>query len=514
MHKIFKFSVFAFALIILATANINAQFSLISVEQLNFDTLGTCQTGANILHTEQGNIVVAWGDAQEVNPYFNVFMAVSTDFGQTFCEPIKVNDNVGYALTGGEDVIGIAENSLGYQVFCWTDMRHGTSNKDVYGRIRGYNGMFSPVFRINDDQTFFHQYLPRIIQVGNSDTLIAAWQDGRLCYQGCLSVFASMSTDGGQNWETNIRASVQPFGNETSGRCAPSMAVGNDGRVMVAFRNNVDHYREIYSARSDSDFTSFDAPVQVDSSGWWLPVCPATSPAIIQHSSGDWVCAYANGRTGTYKIYTARSADNGISFGDETLVGGDQWQNYPQLVEIGYGWLLVAFQEKLPNQENTRIVGSISYDAGMTWGPLFQISDDAVSVKSNIQIAYDGINNLYAVWVDNRSGDKNIFFAILEAQVTSVDNNADRPESISILRAYSNPFNAQTVISYTLSHSTRINLSIYNIMGQRVATLVEGRKEIGEHSVIWNAVHKPSGIYFARLETSDRIKSMKVILLK
>jgi len=495
MYKTIKFSVLAFVFIFAATANVNAQFNLVSVEQLNLDTLGTFQTGANILCTEQGNIVVAWGDVQDVNPYFNIFMAISTDGGQTFCNPIKVNDNIGYVLIGGEGIVGIAENSLGHQVFCWTDMRNGSGNKDVYGRIRGHNGTFSPVFRINDDQTFFHQYLPRIVQVGNSDTLIAAWQDGRLCQQGCLSVFTSMSIDGGQNWGTNVRASVQPFGIETSSESVPSVAVGNDGQVMVAFRNNADYYREIYSARSNSDFTSFYSPVQVDSSNWWLPVCPATSPTLIQHSSGDWVCAHANGRTGTYKIYT------------ETLVGGDQWQNYPRLLEINYGWLLVVFQEKLPDQENTRIVGSISYDVGMSWGPLFEISDDVVSVKSNVQLAYDGINNLYAVWVDNRNGNKDIFFAILEAQATFVEEEPDLPETISILKAYPNPFNASCKI--TVSDPQVNHVNIYDITGRLVEKL-----ELNGGEAVWDASAQTSGVYFARVVYDNIDRSVKLLLLK
>jgi hypothetical protein len=507
MYKIIKFSVFAFVLMIFATASVNAQFNLVSVEQINLDTLGTRQTGANILYTEQDDIVVVWGDVQEVNPYFNIFMAISTDHGQTFCDPIKVNDNIGYVFTDGEGVIGVAENSSGHQVFCWTDMRNGTNDKDVYGRVRRNNGIFSEVFRINDDLTFFHQYLPNIIQVRNSDTLVVDWLDGRLCEQGCLSVFASMSTDGGYSWGPNIRASVQPFGNQASSRSIPDVAVGNDGKVMVAFRNNVGYYRDIYCAKSNSDFTSFYPPVRVDSSNWWLSTCPGTGPSLIQLESGDWVCAYADGRTGTYKIYTSRSADNGASFGDEILVGGDQWQNYPQLLEIDYGWLLLAFQEKLPNSSNTRIVGSISYDAGMSWGPLFEISDDVISEKSNVQLAYDGVNNLYAVWVDNRNGDKDIFFAELEAAATFVEENPGLPESFSVLKAYPNPFNAACKLA--VSDPAIDHVNIYNITGR----LVE-RLELNSGEAVWDASAHTSGVYFARVASGDIDKSVKLLLLK
>jgi|GEM_PF-4486057 len=507
MYKVIKFSIFAFALMIFATANVNAQFNLVSVDQLNLDTLGTRQTGANILYTEEDDIVVVWGDAQEANPYFNVFMTISTDFGQTFCEPIKVNDGTGYAFTDGEGVIGIAENSSGHQVFCWTDMRHGTNNKDVYGRVRRHNGAFSPVFRINDDLTLFHQYLPNIIQVRNSDTLVVDWLDGRLCQQGCLSVFASMSTDGGYSWGANIRASVQPFGIQASSQSLPDVAIGDDGQVMVAFRNNVDYYRDIYCAKSNSDFTSFYSPVRVDSSNWWLSTCPKTGPSLIQLESGDWVCAYADGRTGTYKIYTSRSADNGASFGDEILVGGDHWQNYPQLLEIGYGWLLIAFQERLPNSSNTRILGSISYDAGMSWGPPFEISDDVISEKSNVQLAFDGVNNLYAVWVDNRNGNRDIFFAKLEAAATLVEEDPSLPESVSILKAYPNPFNASCKI--TVTDNAIDHVDIYNITGRLVEQL-----ELSSGEAVWDASAHASGVYFARVASDNILRSVKLLYLR
>ncbi len=88
------------------------------------------------------------------------------------------------------------------------------------------------------------------------------------------------------------------------------------------------------------------------------------------------------------------------------------------------------------------------------------------------------------------------------------------PERISYLRAYPNPFNPTTTIDYGLIKSTDITFSIYNILGQRIATIFEGIQDAGEHSVAWDASDFPSGVYFARLEAEGRTENVKMVLLK
>jgi len=502
-----NFSVFLIAVILTASPCAVAQFNLISVDRINMDTLHTEQTGANIHLSSNGRITVAWGSLNLTSPYFDIYAVKSFNHGQTFSTATKINDIDGFVRVGEDGVVCVEENAAHELVFCWTDMRYGTTNREIYSRVWRSNGTLSDTNRVNDDASLLNQYLPDLIQLGNSDTLVAIWQDGRLCYQGCLSVFSALSLDGGYTWESNVRATVQPFGIETSANCRPEAAFGDDGQLMVAFRNDVNYYREIYSAAANSDYTSFYSPVRVDSTGWWLPTCPKTGPAIIQHSTGDWISAYADGISGMNKIYTARSTDNGTSYEEAVMVGGDQSQDHPRLVEVNNGWVVVVFQEKLPGQENTRIVGSISYDVGMTWEPLFQISDDAVSQKSNVQVAFDGIGALYAVWVDNRDGDKNIYFAILEAQMTSLFDRPEIPKLVSILNAYPNPFNAACKL--TVSDPSIEAVDIYDITGRLVERLQVNRGE-----AVWDASARTSGVYFARVASGDASSSVKLMLLK
>jgi hypothetical protein len=84
---------------------------------------------------------------------------------------------------------------------------------------------------------------------------------------------------------------------------------------------------------------------------------------------------------------------------------------------------------------------------------------------------------------------------------------------------YPNPFNATTTIRYMVggynSTSQHVELSIYNLLGQKVVTLVSGTQPDGEYEVVWNAEGQPSGIYIYRLETSQgMMQARKLILMK
>ena len=88
------------------------------------------------------------------------------------------------------------------------------------------------------------------------------------------------------------------------------------------------------------------------------------------------------------------------------------------------------------------------------------------------------------------------------------------PEDFSLLPPYPNPFNTSTIISYYLPHSSEIQVDIYNLLGQRVETLFNGRQEGGIHSVRWDGSHFGSGIYFVQLQSQNLAQAQKMLLLK
>jgi hypothetical protein len=88
------------------------------------------------------------------------------------------------------------------------------------------------------------------------------------------------------------------------------------------------------------------------------------------------------------------------------------------------------------------------------------------------------------------------------------------PLIFSISQNYPNPFNAQTTISYVLPESGPVTLSIYNLLGQKVATLFDGLQQAGEHKAVWEVTGAPSGVYFARLVSGSKTATNLMVLMK
>lgn len=97
---------------------------------------------------------------------------------------------------------------------------------------------------------------------------------------------------------------------------------------------------------------------------------------------------------------------------------------------------------------------------------------------------------------------------------TSVDNNHHQVTKYELYQNYPNPFNPSTTIQYALPDAGNVHLSVYNIMGEKVATLIDEYQQTGHHDVTWNAENYPSGIYFYKIEAGEYREVRKMILMK
>jgi len=89
------------------------------------------------------------------------------------------------------------------------------------------------------------------------------------------------------------------------------------------------------------------------------------------------------------------------------------------------------------------------------------------------------------------------------------------PATFVLNQNYPNPFNPATVVSYALPKAAHVSLVVYNLLGQKVATLVDAAQNAGTHNVTWNATNFSTGIYFLRMRADDTVVgTRKMMLLK
>lgn len=88
------------------------------------------------------------------------------------------------------------------------------------------------------------------------------------------------------------------------------------------------------------------------------------------------------------------------------------------------------------------------------------------------------------------------------------------PTDYSLEQNYPNPFNPMTKIRYSVPFTDRINISIYNILGEMVTTLVNQIQEAGRYEIKFDATQFASGIYIYRMETSNYSSVKKMIVIK
>lgn len=163
-----------------------------------------------------------------------------------------------------------------------------------------------------------------------------------------------------------------------------------------------------------------------------------------------------------------------------------------------------------------------------------QVSEDAVfttpTIISNLNSSSYQANNLakdktyyWRVRSKDTGGNFSNYskaekFAV--GSLTGVENNNGKiPTEFSIAQNYPNPFNPTTIINYGIPQNAEVTLSIYNMLGQKIKTLVSEQKSAGTYSVQWNGDNEfgqkvSSGAYIYRIAAGNFVKSMKLILMK
>lgn len=289
--------------------------------------------------------------------------------------------------------------------------------------------------------------------------------------------------------------------------------VDSEGYVFVCYANADQDRVDIYPSILDNMWTTHTgSPISSVSlpDGLYYGMCVNSTGTEIYVS--EYNSATVNRYTGS--VAGGFTHDAGFSVQLDSVATAVDVDNQGYLYVISDGW-----RERTYEYSWFWVVhiasGVVTDKIDMYWGgggDIYGASDTSAGYYSAIDIEVDEAYNVYVVhdyawavekWVGSPS-----------TSVEAAQGTSQLPRQLVLSQNYPNPFNAATEIRYELPERRSVSLEIFNVTGQRVASLVDGEQLEGPHLVQWNAGNLPSGIYLVRLQAGNELATKKMALIR
>jgi len=196
------------------------------------------------------------------------------------------------------------------------------------------------------------------------------------------------------------------------------------------------------------------------------------------------------------------------------------WKDYAYDVQVTISALQHSSWKNKQNDKAVLLFGNASSTKTLSFKLNFTGSDYGLNGNLKIQkITETQDGNIVT---EENSFSKDMTIRPLEAyaliitpdSVTSANKIEKIVNSYKLEQNYPNPFNPTTIINFTIPKGGKTNLTVYNVLGEKVAELVNKELTKGEYSVEFNGASLASGLYFYKLQSNDFIKVNKMMLLK
>jgi len=192
--------------------------------------------------------------------------------------------------------------------------------------------------------------------------------------------------------------------------------------------------------------------------------------------------------------FTATSAPQGVLL---------QWSTESETDNLGY------ILERADGNGEWRQIASYKTDASLK-AQGNKSTTTKYSYSDNTVIA--GKEYRYRLAYVNTAGTVTMHSPIAETMMAL-------PQSTELLNAYPNPFNPETIIRYQLHKDSQVTITVYDLLGRQVKTLVDEQQPAGSYQAVWNGTDAlgakaASGAYLVRMETAEVTQTQKVLLVK
>jgi hypothetical protein len=275
--------------------------------------------------------------------------------------------------------------------------------------------------------------------------------------------------------------------------------VSDPSSCTIGFENQTktDGIQYLYNTTYDVHATPIEAEMAVlYTTGREIPdvtitLTPQSLPIIIPAIGGSFQYTLAIANSGTIISYFDAWTDALLP--DSSLYGPILLRSNLSLAPGG-----TISRNMTQSVPGTAPAGDYIYYGKVGNNPVVIFDSDSFPFT---KLAGDGVNSNYGEWTVSGWDEQPGFSTAV-------------PESYFLSQNYPNPFNPETSISFGIPQNGKVSLKVYNLLGEVVATLIEGQLTAGYYEFKWNASGMSSGIYFYRLNAPGYTMTRKMMLIR
>lgn len=479
----------------------------------------------NMVITKGGRIIISTTELNpsNINQIYGHYLTYSDDGGNNWILPFRFTP-IDLVVGGSSLKLAIDDNNIIYALW------NSVNPKAIFiSKLDSNLNVLVDSVRVSSNMSYgsFTTHLT----IDSKNRIHVMWHEGSTNSANTAESFYSRSTDSGISWGSAIPISS----NDGHHSAFPHAQFDNAGdTIAIAWRDSVGGLNkwDVYLVYSTNGGETWTPPVptitSVDSD--WDPDLLVDSfnrihlfYTIYPSSNPFW------GARNYYKY----SDDVGLSwYFPNNPSNGMFSDNYrSQLIEgtrydVQRNILYVTWKDERDfNTSNGNVQGDImlaySTDRGLNWMPSEFITDrydSTIGFKAAVILANGEFAVNYEVISQDNINDPNtsvrVYFRKRSIITTAINDNALQANKFLLFQNYPNPFNPTTLITYQLSASSMVKLTVYNIMGDEISTLVNMQQTSGHHEVVLDGSNLSSGVYYYKLQTDNFSEVKKMILIK
>ncbi len=413
--------------------------------------------------------------------------------------------------SGLQEYVVAVEDGSGGAICAWQDER-SSGNRDIYVQKIDANGniLWTPN-GINVTNIAGNQSSVEITTDGAGGAIVTWYDFNR-------DVFAQkIASNGNIMWTAN----GVPLCTEAHDQKHPTITHDGAGGAIVVWADTRAGTGDIYAQRIRADGT-----IAWTYNG--IGVCTnsnaQSSPMIISDDNNGAIMIWPDFREWNIDIYSQRvdSSGNTLWQVDGIAVVEDTSNQYHRMIsEDGFGGALICWEDDRYGNDDI-FVQHIDENGNLLWITNGVHVCCATTNERRPSVCHDGRGGAFIAWEDLRNYPattlKDLYGNFVDSSGSLGVEEIKEPVSNNYYMLVSpNPFKANVQINYTIHNSGQVNISIYNILGERINILVDEYKTDGNYIVIWNGrddfdnIVLP-GVYYCKLNVGNKYSQTQKIL--